>query len=121
MTSINEGIVRYSTNYCWVEVDKELGRLYRKLFLRDYGIKLQAPSNGEHISVITEWDSVPRPICQIYEGKIVYFSLLNQLYTNGNAVWLDIESPELLELRDLWGLGKPDRNLHMCIGYQYNY
>jgi len=119
--SINSGIIRYSTNYCWLECEKDLGRLYRKLFLKDYGIKLQAPSNGEHISLITEYDIVPRPIERINEGSPIHFSLLNEIYTNGNAFWLNVISEALIAHRELFGLGLPDRDLHFCIGYRFNY
>ena len=113
------GIIRYSTNFCWLECEKDLGRMYRRLFLRSYGLKLEAPSNGEHITVVGygEKDKISQA-WKSMEGKTLEFNLCTQLWWNYNALWLEVRSFDIEDLRTMLGLSNPmNPPLHFCIGY----
>ncbi len=113
------GIVRYSTNFAWLEVEKEFGQLYRRLFIYDYGIKLQAPSNGEHITIIGDRERDKIGSMWTYmSGKPMQFSVSSIPWSNGNAIWLDVCSCDIEDFRRTLGLDNPmEPPLHFCIGY----
>ena len=93
-----------TTKEHYLIIDHEVGRYYRQLFLRQFGIKLQRPWRGEHITL---------PI-RPPEGSRYVFELDNKLWTNGNAIWLDVICPELE------GPFEDSRPIHFCIGYLNN-
>jgi hypothetical protein len=108
------GILKPYRQWSFLTVEHELGRLYRQLFLRTYGIKLERPSNSEHITVIAPQDNFD---CSVLTPIELKFSLLSSLWHNGNAVWLDVVSPDIIQFRRSLGLTLPDVGLHFCIGY----
>lgn len=114
------GKLKVGRNWTVLEVDHEIGRYYRKLFLRTFGIKLERPSNSEHISIISPFDSTDYTnILLPYMGELIEFDLLPTLYTNGNAFWLNVLSGRLEHLRYIVS-GIFEQDLHFCIGYLNN-
>jgi len=101
----------------FLEVDYELGRYYRRLFLGTYKLKLERPSNEEHITIVSPWDEVDLSDRHHFNGVQLEFEVDNTLYWNGNAVWLNVISEQINEFRKSLGLGKPGIDLHFCIGY----
>lgn len=111
-----QGILRVRPTWLTIELDHEIGRYYRNLFLLTYGFKLQRPSNGEHITVISEKDNIQ--VDNEFEGIPIKFRLGTTLTTNGNAICLRVFSFEAVCIRCDYGLLY--RDLHFCIGYEKN-
>lgn len=100
-----------------LEIQHEIGKYYRSLFLKTFGIKLQRPSNSEHITVVSDYDKTNISNYRYLDKTIIPFDTDPFLYWNGNAVWVNIHSKELDEIREIIGLGKPIYDFHFCIGY----
>lgn len=112
------GRVLLYNRWGFLSVPYELGRYYRRLFLGQYGLKLQRPSNEEHITIISPWDNVDLSDRHGWNDWILKFEVKNELFYNGNAVWLDVISEEILNFRNKeFDLGAPEIGLHFCIGY----
>jgi hypothetical protein len=111
------GRIKTYNKWIFLNCDYEVGRYYRKLFFNEFLIKLQAPSNGSHITVISEYDDVIINNYKYIDDMVCSFEILPELYTNLNAIWLNVVSQDLNDIRALIGLGKPDYPLHFCIGY----
>ena len=95
-------------------LDHEIGRFYRKLFLLTYGIKLQRPSNSEHITIYNPADG--NRASDIKIDKLT-FVIKNKLELFNEAVVLRCESVELNAIRLAYGLDLIKPELHFCIGY----
>lgn len=114
------GKVKMYYRWAFLELDHEIGKYYRSLFKKSFGIKLQRPSNDEHITIISEYDNLILENYKFLDDKVCLFELDNILYTNQNAFWLNVLSDDLVKLRNLVGLGNPNFDLHFCIGYLDN-
>ena len=116
------GTIKVGYNWTVAEIDHELGRYLRRLFLRTFGIKLQRPSNKEHITIISEYEKLYDKLpLEKYHKKQVNFKLVLQAYTNGNAFWCPVLSMEIGEIRESTGLCyEPEYGFHFCIGYLNN-
>lgn len=112
------GRIKTYNKWVFLELDHELGRFYRSLFKLEWGIKLQRPSNGEHATIISQYDFFDCSTLRSWDGIKFEFELDNDIYTNQNAFWINVFSPCLLDWRDSLGLDKPERDLHFCFGYQ---
>jgi len=112
------GQINYSTNWSWLALELDLGRLYRRLFLRTFGIKLQRPSNGEHITLTSVYERQSISPWKLREYDFLSFTLGSVLWTNGNAFWLDVLSENIIEFRTSLGLGEPLISIHFCFGYR---
>lgn len=111
------GKLKVGNNWTVLEVDHEIGRYYRKLFLGTFGVKLERPSNSEHISIISPFDYVDcQSLLFVYNQCLFAFELDTTIYTNGNAFWLNVLSERLDYLRRLVS-GVYEQDLHFCIGY----
>lgn len=103
---------------CTAICDYDLGRLYRTLFLKTFGIKLQRPSRGEHITIIREYSYViPLTYVNLMNRCMIQFDLTTEhIYTNGNAFWFDCMSNDIDDIYQSLCL-TPVSNPHFCIGY----
>lgn len=95
-------------------LDHEIGKFYRSLFLLTYGIKLQRPSNSEHITIYNPTDGDRASDIKI--NKLT-FVIKNELELFNEAVVLRCESVELNAIRLAYGLNVIEPELHFCIGY----
>lgn len=98
----------------YLAVGHDVGRYYRSLFLLTFGLKLQRPSQSEHITVISPDDEAQM---NFIVGENFSFDIELALYTNGSAIWLPVVSSDIDEMRARLGLGEPYNSLHFCIGY----
>ena len=110
-----EGVLIRKADWQILELEVDIGRYFRRLFLKGHGIKLEAPSWREHITVISSWDA---PLEQDFTGETIEFSIELQLWTNGNAFWYPVVSQRLNEIRFQQGLGEPLIPFHFCFGYR---
>lgn len=97
---------------CSEDLNKYLRSLYR---ITTYGVsKLLPPMNGSHITVnygVSE-------ALKADSGERIKFSVILDVFTNGNAYWLNVVSPDLEEIRIRSGLSaRPEIDFHYCIGY----
>lgn len=111
------GKVILHNHWGFLSVEHELGRYYRRLFFNTYGLKLQRPSNEEHITIISPWDNLLLSNFHCFNGMLVKFEVVHPLYWNGNAIWLGVISEQLSDFRKSLGLSDPEIDLHFCIGY----
>lgn len=93
--------------------DSDLGRYLRSLFRSTFGIKLQAPSRKSHILITFPGEKSD------YKQAQLSFSLEWNVFTNGNAFWVNVQSTDFLSYRSTLGLGLPPRDFHYCIGYKH--
>lgn len=115
------GVVNLYTNWGFVMLPHEIGRYYRFLFLKTFGLKLQRPSNGEHITIISPFDEINLKPFSWFTGRVISGKIITQeIYWNGNAIWLNVESGDIDNLRQEIGLGRPQIDLHYCLGYLDN-
>ena len=113
------GTLKLHNNWGFLVLPHDLGRMYRWLFLRDFGTKLQRPSNQEHVTLVSPWDKRPITDFQYLNGQEMKVEIKNEvIWTNGNAIWLDVVSEDIDSFRASIGLGKPSIELHYCIGYR---
>lgn len=115
------GKLKVGFSWSVIEVDYGLGKYLRSLFYisTDRLIKLQQPSNQEHITLISPYDSYNKTLLRDYNGLNVEFEIVTDLYTNGNAYWVPVFSKQADKIREAVGLGKPGIPLHFCVGYKY--
>lgn len=107
------GFIKQSEDQIVAKCDDVLGKYYRKLFLLTFGLKLQSPMRGSHICL-----SYPGELPKYFPSGQINFEIdISQIYTNGNAFWLNIASQEALKIREDVGLKNLPRDLHFCIGY----
>lgn len=108
----------YRANWGFLEVEYELGRYLRKLFwLHTNGVyKLGRPSNDEHITIFTPREyEASKHVSGEYEFQLDF----SNVWTNSNAFWLDVVSPQIESLRTSLGLGPQEVPIHFCFGYLY--
>ena len=110
-------IATLSIRKSWVSllVPYDVGRYYRRLFLGQFGLKLEMPSRGEHITVISPEDKVDSDRIAVYNGSQCKFDVSLNLEWNGSAIWLPVISSDVGQFRQ--SLGLPPKTLHFCIGY----
>ena len=99
------------------EVEHSVGRFYRWIILKEFGIKLQRPSNNEHVTIIDAHLTDKK-----FENRPISLRFLPSYYTNGNAIWLTVESKSIDYLRKYYkDFGRiKEFTPHFCIGYKEN-
>ena len=93
----------------------DVGRYYRRLFLGQFGLKLERPSRGEHITVISPEDHLDSDNIAVYNSSQFQFDVSLNLEWNWSAIWLPVISSDVDLFRQ--SLGLPPKTLHFCIGY----
>lgn len=112
------GTLNNSRRNFWIDVDLETGRYYRYLFKREFGIKLQKPSNGDHITIACGLSNVDISYISLLKYKIVEFDILPTVYTNTNAFWFDVRCDYAESFREIYNIEEVP--LHYCFGYKEN-
>lgn len=114
-----QGKIRLYNHWGFLECDHTIGKYYRSLFLRTFGIKLERPSNDEHITIISPQDNLLLSDLHAYNGLTLDFTTLSTVWTNGQAYWLDVVSDDIEKFRLNLGLSRHTYlGLHFCIGYK---
>lgn len=111
------GRLKVYNHWAFLEVEHDVGRYYRRLFLRQFGLKLERPSNEEHVTVISPEDTLDFEELRLYNGQELTFEVTTDLWWNGSAVWLPVVSNDILILRSRFGLREQFMPQHFCIGY----
>jgi hypothetical protein len=112
------GNILLHNRWGFLQVDYNLGKYYRRLFFNHYLIKLQRPSNEEHITIVSPWDNIVVSDLHEQNGRQLKFEVDSSvIWWNGNAFWLDVISEQIDEFRKELGLCEPGIGLHFCIGY----
>lgn len=112
------GTIKTSTHNVWIEVDRETGKYYRWLYQKYSGIKLQRPSNGDHITVTMNLPISEMPAIKNLDGWAVEFNTILSPKTNGNAIWYPVSCCYAEAFRELYSMYCKDLTpLHYCIGY----
>lgn len=112
------GIIKLYNHWGFLECEHSIGRYYRSLFKLTFGIKLERPSNEEHITIVSPDDGLLLSNMHGFNGQKLEFELLPTLWHNESAVWLDVISTDIAIFRRRLGLlSSTDLGLHFCIGY----
>ncbi len=120
-----QGILRYyplegeAKNIGWLilECDRDLSLYYCHFLQKRWGIRLQHPRLGSHITVVR--GEVVRHLLrwEAYPHQTIHFYYSNEIKTNGRYWWLNVYSPCLVSIRQELGLTvKPEYDLHVTIG-----
>lgn len=116
-----QGIVKVGYRWTVAEVDHDLGKYLRSMFLMARGVKLERPSHKEHITIVSEYEEISeiqRQSLLQHDKKNIEFTLLWDVFTNGNAYWMPIDSIDIKRIRESILLPEqPLIPLHFCIGY----
>ena len=113
-----EATIRYRGSWVIGDVDHDVGRYLRRLFLLTYGIKLERPSNSEHITIASSYEEKNTILWGVHEGEVVTCIPDMTLWTNGTALWIPIKSDRMEEIREELGLLRVGEiPLHFCVGY----
>jgi hypothetical protein len=104
-----------------VDCDPEIGRYYRHLFrlAQHRCCDLQRPAWKEHITVIRDEEppDSKKLLWKKYDGLCVPFKYSHLARGDDLYVWLDVESEQLLDIREELGLPRlPEYSLHVTIG-----
>jgi hypothetical protein len=105
-----------------VLLNDDLTKFYAWMIERRYGIRLNQPLRGSHVSFINDRMNNAyqkdryQEIREMYEGKEVNFFYDPDVRTNAEHWWLKVTSNDLLHLRDKIGIGRPYFGLHLTIG-----
>lgn len=101
-----------------VRTPKDIVDYYRYWFDQKTGVYLNEPKWGSHISVIR--GEIPKENIEYWkkdEGKTIEFNYSNKIKWNDDYVWIDVESEDLLDIREQLGLKRqPKWNLHITLG-----
>jgi len=103
-----------------IQLSDDTSDYYRWFVEKRYGLKLQRPAWGSHISVIRgeettqeKWNSYKKE----YDGKPVKFTHQSELRSNGKHWWIRIISEEAKDLRENMGYPRDGLwGLHLTIG-----
>lgn len=109
-----EAYPEFGTNYMVLRVDEEVGRYYRRLFLRTFGVKLEKPVHGSHITVSRTPNYLNVPFPDVFTVDISP----QAVYYNGEstwpAFWLNVSCEAADIIREAYG---NPISLHYTIGY----
>lgn len=107
-----------------VKIDGDITHYYAWFLEKRYGLILNKPLRGAHITFINDrasdmndkWDEVKTK----WNGKEIEISLSVDIRTSGEHWWLNIPEEDRTELHNIraeLGLGRPHWGLHLSIGY----
>jgi hypothetical protein len=120
-----KGILKYfplegeENNRGWLilQCDRDISLYYCWFVQKKFGIRLQQPMHGSHISIVRgevipylqKWNA--------YQGYTLKFHYSNEVETNGKHLWLNVYSPCFMSIRQELGLNcQPVYNFHLTIG-----
>jgi len=100
--------------------DPEIGEYYSWLLLKQHCVKLRRPGWKAHISVIRGEKVVNSTAWGKYAGRRVGFEYEPIVKTNGKHYWLSVESEDLLDVREFYGLPRVTYpKLHLTLGNDF--
>lgn len=103
-------------------LEDDTDKYYRWLIERRFGLKLNQPLRGSHITFINDriednYDKIVE-VAKFFNGKTASFEYdPSELRTNNTHWWLKVYSDDLLNFRELCGFTRnPYFGLHLTIG-----
>lgn len=102
-----------------VETDKGIVDYYNYMIQKRCGIKMLKPSWGSHISVVRgeKISQDYKHLWKAHNGKKIQFKYSNHVRFNHEYWWVDVQSEELLDMREALGLRrKPIFSFHITVG-----
>jgi len=109
--------VENNTGWLILQCELDLILYYCWFIQRRFGIKLQRPLHGSHITVVRGEVIKSLEKWNAYQGSIIQFHYSNIIGTNGKHWWLEVYSPCLISIRQELGLDpQPEYDLHLTIG-----
>lgn len=97
--------------------DNEIAKYYASQVNKQFGIKLDPPSWGAHVSVLRGQEpSTPTKDWAAQNGEKVVFKYTHDIYTNGEHWWLNVYSDRFAEIRSTYGFPEGKRHYHLTIG-----
>jgi hypothetical protein len=108
-----------------VTFDGEMTEYYSWFIERRYGLKLNRPLRGAHVTFVNDsvreikgGDAVWEEVRKRWDGKEIDVILNLDVRTNSEHWWMKAdETPEFWQIRGELGLGRPFWGLHMTVGY----
>lgn len=124
-----QGEMYFGNTWAFLKVDDEIIRYYQWFLRRKYHgqLRLHFPKAGAHVTVVRGADIDPVEPDMMQMGKVLHHNKPITAYYNpevigfnGEYFWLDIECPELSEIRCVLGLSPhPLYGFHLTIGKLY--
>lgn len=108
-----------------VKFDGEITEYYAWFVERRYGLTLNRPLRGAHVTFVNDsikeirgGDKKWKEVKKKWNKKEIEVILNPDVRTNGEHWWIRIDqTPELWQIREELGLDKPFWSFHMTIGY----
>lgn len=112
--------VMFKPFWCIVQTQDDTDAYYKWFIEKRYGIKIQRPAWGCHVSVIRGeptsqecWNNFK----QKYNNIEIEFEHCGEIYTNGNHWWLQIYCERLKDIREEMGYSRDMFwDLHLTLG-----
>lgn len=106
-----------------LDCDEGIGKYYRFLYhLSRHRVEsLLKPAWASHVTVIRDEEPPDelKPLWEKYAGAVVEFDYDGHVHDNGNYFWIDVDCPQLLDIRVELGLPRePLYPLHLSIGHR---
>jgi len=96
---------KYEDWWIMAKTSNGLASFYRSLVAKRFGVRLIEPSFNSHISIITgEKPLLNEDQWKKFHGEKITFKYSNEIFTNGYFFWIRVQSPEMIELREYYGL-----------------
>ena len=96
------GIIKYGENSCRAWLDDEIGKYYRSLLPKAWGV--QPPMHTTHVSIVRVFEKPNRLYWKKYEGSTIEVIYYPSMQTNGLYFWLNCMSDDIERIRKEMGL-----------------
>lgn len=108
----------YSDWWLLARVDDGLIDYYAAQVNKKFGVKLHTRTLWRaHVSVIRGVEPVANvEKWGLGEGKIAQIKYTHEVYTNGAHWWLNVESDDLVDIRQHYGFSTDKKRFHLTIG-----
>lgn len=122
---LTKGILKYyplegeENNQGWLilQCDRDISLYYCWFIQKKFGIKLQQPRLGSHITIVRGEVLSHLERWNAYQGHTIEFHYSNEVKSNSKHWWLDVHSHCLMSIRQELGLNpQPQYNFHLTIG-----
>ena len=99
------------------KADNQISRYYANQLTREFGVRLDLPAWGSHVSIIRGVEPVQNRERWAYNNGSRYEMLYTpDVYTNGVHWWLNVKCDVFDEHRTLYGLPEGKRHFHLTVG-----
>jgi hypothetical protein len=112
---------RRTEGWCVLNVfDKngDIARYYRYWIFKKWGVELNPPSHGTHVSIIRGEFRPTHPLAHLWkcnDGDIIEFKYSHDMGFRKGFFFCEVQAPQLIEIRRQFGF-PTDWPLHMTFG-----